>query len=252
MRKGQFVMGPAGSGKTTYCLEIYKNLNQNNFPIKIINLDPSLLDFDYPNSIDIRDLIKTSDVMEEFSLGPNGSLVFCMEYLMDNLNWLRKEILDSFEKVFLFDLPGQIELYSHSNLLNELLNFLVSFCEFTIQGVFLLDCQFISDVSKFIGGSLTALCCMISLEISHFNVLNKINLVKNIPKNFLEKYLSPNSNQLFLELNEISCKKFKNLNFSIIKLLDDFSMLKFIPLDTTRIDNLKNFFWELFYRVDFD
>jgi len=245
-------MGPGGSGKSTYCIEIYKNINQGNCPIKIVNLDPSLHNFNFPNSIDIRDLIKTTDVMKEFGLGPNGSLIFCMEYLMDNLNWLKKEIFNSFEKIFLFDLPGQIELFSHSNLLNELLSFLTNSCEFSLQGIFFLDCQFLNDINKFVGGCLTALCCMIFLEIPHYNVLNKINLVKNLPKNILEKYLFPDSSQLRLELNQVPCEKFRRLNHSITSLLDDFSMLKFIPLDATRTENLKIFFWEVQFSDDYD
>lgn len=38
--------------------------------------------------IDIRDLITLDDVMEELCLGPNGGLVYCMEYLIENIDWL--------------------------------------------------------------------------------------------------------------------------------------------------------------------
>ena len=38
---------------------------------------------------DIRDLVSVEDVMTEMQFGPNGALVFCMEYLVENLEWLQ-------------------------------------------------------------------------------------------------------------------------------------------------------------------
>ncbi|RYG56446.1 hypothetical protein EON66_02900 [archaeon] len=33
---------------------------------------------------DIRELISVDDVMEEMHLGPNGALVYCMEYVLSS------------------------------------------------------------------------------------------------------------------------------------------------------------------------
>ena len=38
--------------------------------------------------VDIRDLISLEDVMSEMKLGPNGGLIYCMEYLIDNIDWI--------------------------------------------------------------------------------------------------------------------------------------------------------------------
>jgi len=104
MKIGQIIMGPAGSGKSTYCIESFKNKSLSKKEIKIINLDPSIENLEYPDSIDIRDLIRVDDVMEEFFLGPNGALIFCMEYFMDNLYWFEKQMDFCIEKnlIFLF------------------------------------------------------------------------------------------------------------------------------------------------------
>ena len=58
--------------------------------MKIINLDPAAEVFNYKPVADIRDLIHVDDAMEdeEMHYGPNGGLVFCMEFLMENLSWL--------------------------------------------------------------------------------------------------------------------------------------------------------------------
>ena len=40
-------------------------------------------------ALDIRDLISLDDVMTELKYGPNGGLIYCMEYLVQNLDWLQ-------------------------------------------------------------------------------------------------------------------------------------------------------------------
>lgn len=56
------------------------------------------------------DLISLEDAMDELELGPNGGLVYCMEYLLDNMDWLKDE-LDKFDddEYIIFDCPGQVQ-----------------------------------------------------------------------------------------------------------------------------------------------
>ena len=64
-------------------------------------------------AIDICALVEHADVMDEMALGPNGALVFCMELLLANSEWLKTELLKIPNKTYLlFDFPGQAELYS--------------------------------------------------------------------------------------------------------------------------------------------
>lgn len=59
--------------------------------------------------MDIRDLVTLDDVMEEMELGPNGALIYCMEYLMDNVDWLQEQLNSvGTDDYVLFDCPGQI------------------------------------------------------------------------------------------------------------------------------------------------
>ena len=80
------------------------------------NLDPAAEVFKYQCDIgiflaelwvDIRDLISLDDVQEELKYGPNGGLVYCMEYLVDNIEWLMEELQEFADESFvLFDCPG--------------------------------------------------------------------------------------------------------------------------------------------------
>ncbi len=45
--------------------------------------------------------------MEDLNFGPNGGLVYCMEYLIQNLDWLRDEVGDYDDDYLIIDCPGK-------------------------------------------------------------------------------------------------------------------------------------------------
>ncbi|KAL9319849.1 hypothetical protein ACSQ67_011688 [Phaseolus vulgaris] len=180
MGYAQLVIGPAGSGKSTYCSSLYEYCVASRRTIHVVNLDPAAENFDYPVAMDIRELISLDDVMEELGLGPNGGLVYCMENLEDNLDdWLTEE-LDNYldDDYLIFDCPGQIELYSHVPVLKNFVEHLKR-KNFSVCAVYLLDSQFMTDVTKFISGCMACLSAMVQLELPHVNILSKMDLVTN-------------------------------------------------------------------------
>ena len=48
--------------------------------------------------------------MRELDLGPNGGMLYCLEYLEANFDWLESELLKLKTDYVVFDLPGQVEL----------------------------------------------------------------------------------------------------------------------------------------------
>ena len=104
---GQIIIGTAGAGKSTYCEALQnmgKLLRRN---IHIVNLDPACEKFFYEAFLDINELISVQDVMEELQLGPNGGLLYCLEYLVDNFDWLEEGIGQLGQDDYvLFDCPG--------------------------------------------------------------------------------------------------------------------------------------------------
>ena len=80
----------------------------------MVNLDPAAEYFAYEPDVDMRELIAIEDVMEdeELRLGPNGGLVFCMEHLTENFDWLKEQMDPVDDDYFLIDCSGQIEVQS--------------------------------------------------------------------------------------------------------------------------------------------
>lgn len=79
---------------------------------------------EYTPAINIADLIKLDEVMSIHKLGPNGALIYCMEFLEANIDWLIKRILCLKDHYFLLDCPGQVISFSSLNIGCDLYCFL--------------------------------------------------------------------------------------------------------------------------------
>ncbi|KZT18926.1 cytoplasmic protein [Neolentinus lepideus HHB14362 ss-1] len=119
---GEIVCGSPGSGKSTYCYGKYQLYTALNRPVAVVNLDPANENIPYPCAIDISSLITLDDVMEEHELGPNGGMLYCMEYLETNYDWLESRLKELGNDVYiLFDIPGQVELSTNHESLKSII-----------------------------------------------------------------------------------------------------------------------------------
>lgn len=190
-------------------------------------------EFKYAVTVDVRDLISVDDVSEECSMGPNGALVYCMEFLLENVSWLEDK-LDAFidNDYVVFDLPGQIELYTHFPFMRLLIARLKNW-DWRVQALYFLDSQFMSDPAKFFGGCLTALSAMIQLEVPHLNIMSKMDLVRSMDERHMDDYMNPDIDALVTDLSKHTGPRFLRLNEAMGGLLDEFKMVSFVPLDLT-------------------
>jgi hypothetical protein len=216
--------------------------------------------------VDVRELISVDDVMEELGFGPNGGLVYCLEYvpppfhhsisptskslrphspkearltqrfLISNMDWL-EDALSSYDSDYLIiDCPGQIEIFTHFPIMKSIIQ-LFQRLNYNCCAVWLMDCQFITDEGKYFGGVLTSLSVMCQLEIAHINVLSKMDLLgEEAASETISRYLEADTS---LSTFSLQSGKYARLTEAIVKLIEDYTMVSFIPLNIADEDSVE-------------
>ena len=193
------------------------------------NLDPAAEVFKYTCDIDIRDLISLDDVQELENFGPNGGLVYCMEHLVENIEWLLDELAEFADDSFiLFDCPGQVELYSHLDVMTRLAQAITK-SGFNMCAAYCADGTNLNEPTKYIATCLTSVSTMVQISLPHLNVLTKCDKIPN--KKFLDQVSEAASCKEIVsdqmdEKNFFS-KKFFKLNQVIIDVVDGFGLVNF-------------------------
>jgi GTPase SAR1 family protein len=259
-----FIFVVSADGQSTLCSALISHCQLNRRSTFYVNLDPAADSFTHEPDLDIKDLISLADVMEEMGLGPNGGLVYCFEFLLENLDFL-SEALDPLteEYLIIIDMPGQIELYTHIPILPALVRHLtqtgalgVSLC-----AAYLLEATFVVDRAKYFAGTLSAMSAMIMLEMPHINILSKMDLVRGqLGKRQLKRFLDPDVTLLddaeavavgHLDASDVAAddavndparvmrgETFQRLNRAVAGLIESFSMVSYLRLDAGNEDSV--------------
>lgn len=210
--------------------------------VVVVNLDPAneIVD-NLEFHIDICSLITINDVMEHMDLGPNGGLMYAIEYLETNVKWLLDLLKTYSEKpdsyYFLFDCPGQVELYTHHSSMKNVLSVVRDKLDIRLCCLNLIDSHYCSDPGKYIATLLLSLSTMLHLELPHINILSKMDLAlkhKNRLSFGLDFYTE------VLDLNYVLDRlqddpinaRYNKLNAALVSLVEDFSLVHFHPLNS--------------------
>ncbi|PRP76936.1 hypothetical protein PROFUN_06214 [Planoprotostelium fungivorum] len=127
---------------------------------------------------------------------------------------------------------------------------------YRVCGVFLLDSQFVIEPSKFVSGTLSSLSSMVRLELPHINVMTKMDLIANqireerghrdaeeddlveAANDRLDEFLNPEMSSIIEALNFETHPRFHKLNAALASMMEDYSMVNFVPLDPTNEDSI--------------
>ncbi|XP_054715050.1 GPN-loop GTPase 2-like [Uloborus diversus] len=239
---GQLVIGPPGSGKSTYCNAVANLLSGSGRRIALVNLDPANEIPPYKADIDISQLIALEDVMRLIQLGPNGGLIHCMEFLEKKVDWLIQEMKKFSDCYFIIDCPGQVELYTHHDSMQSIVSTLQK-NGISLSAVHLVDSHYCCDPGKFVAVLLTSLSTMLKMEMPHLNVLSKADLIeKNGKLHFnLDFYTE------VLDLSELVdllsddpfLSRYKKLNAALKDVIENYSMVSFHVMTIKNKDSLK-------------
>ena len=269
-RYGQVVVGPPGAGKTTFCDGMQQYLKLLQRDVAVINLDPANEDnLPYEAVYDVcKEVVNLSSVMEKTGLGPNGGLVYCMEYMEEHVAEMLTEIRSRLkDKTYIvMDLPGQVELYTHSHCVQNLLQTMVKTWDLRLTAVQLIDSQYCTDAHKFLSAALLGTTTMLRLELPTVNVLSKVDLLTQyggeLPFSLeyftdcyelerLVPFLDEKANETVdlsedvdyvravqLRRQSQSFRKYARLHESIADVVGDFGLLSFMPLDISDAESV--------------
>lgn len=107
-----YVIGTAGSGKSTLVNAFKEWMDSRDLDCVLVNLDPGADAVPYEADVDIREWVHLAEVMDEYSLGPNGAQIVCADLMALNVDKLSKA-MDSYRGRFtIIDTPGQMELFT--------------------------------------------------------------------------------------------------------------------------------------------
>ncbi|KAK8160948.1 hypothetical protein IWX90DRAFT_438902 [Phyllosticta citrichinensis] len=176
----QLVIGSPGAGKSTYCNGMHQFMSAIGRKCSVVNLDPANDQTTYPAALDVRDLVTVEEVMEAEELGPNGGMIYAVEELEHNLEWLEQGLKELGDDYVLFDCPGQVELFTHHTSLRHIF-FRLEKLGYRLVVIQLTDSFVISQPSLYISALLLALRGMLQMDLSHINVLTKIDNLRNYP-----------------------------------------------------------------------
>ena len=202
----------------------------------LVNLDPANDFLPYECDVDAAELVSLEQVMTEHSFGPNGGLLFCMETLVANFDWLTgklKAFEDDSQAHFIFDLPGQVELFTNHDAVKQLITRLERELNYRLVVVHLSDASYCREAARFISLATLTLQSMLCLECAQINLMSKFDLFKGVQITKEDEDEIPLPLSFYADCQDLYVLADKTpnpeLTFAISELIDDFGLLSLIP-----------------------
>lgn len=174
MTHNLYFLGTAGSGKTRLTHAFRTWLESQGLDAVTVNLDPGADSLPYSPEVDIRDWIRLDEIMDQRGLGPNGAQVVAADMLALNTREV-VDVLGTFDPdYFLFDTPGQIELFTFRESSRVVIE---AFGREEAVLVYLNDPALVKNPSGFLSSVLLVTTTQFRHSLPFVNVLSKADLL---------------------------------------------------------------------------
>ncbi|MEM1964421.1 MAG: GPN-loop GTPase family protein [Candidatus Caldarchaeum sp.] len=107
-----FVVGTAGSGKSSLTGVFSEWLRDHEQSTATVNLDPAALSLPYDPDVDVREFVDYERIMSTRNLGPNGALIASVREVARNIDEIAALAEETNADWLLVDTPGQLELFA--------------------------------------------------------------------------------------------------------------------------------------------
>ena len=221
------------SSISRYSFPSFLVFDDNRTPV-MVNLDPANECMIYECDVNIVNFVTVNKIMEKEKVGPNEALLRCIEWLENNFDRLLAQ-LEAFDenRYFIFDLPGQVELFTCHESLRNIIRRLER-RQFRMAVVHLTDVHHCIDPMRYVSMLLITLKSMMHLECAQVNVLSKTDLLGSLddlsmPLEFYLDVQDPKYLFAALEQDQFG-KKYARLNEEICELIEESGLLSFVPL----------------------
>ncbi|KAJ1851133.1 GPN-loop GTPase 1 [Coemansia sp. RSA 486] len=173
------MIGMAGSGKTTLMQRINAYLHEKKTPPYVLNLDPAVSKLPFQANIDIRDTVDYKQVMSEYNLGPNGGILTSLNLFTTKLDQVMKlvENRSSQTKYFLYDTPGQIEIFTWSASGAIITNTLAA--TYPTVVVYVVDTPRTASPATFMSNMMYACSILYKTQLPFLVAFNKVDVVSH-------------------------------------------------------------------------
>jgi GTPase SAR1 family protein len=238
-----FVIGPAGSGKSTFTSSFRDWLVPQNVPVTTLNMDPAVEELAYLPDIDIREYVFVRNIQEKYKLGPNGAIIASVDLSVEYLGEVNKQVEESPEGYVLVDTPGQMEIFMYRQSGEIITSTLCSGRK--CAAVVVMDATIAASPSDFISQVFLAASSYYRLNLPMVALLNKIDLLSQEEREKLEEWLSD-----IVSLEEhflwTRTSRLSTFTSSVLRLLHDFmQIVPFIPVSSKTGENFETVYFFL-------
>ena len=169
-----FLVGTAGSGKTTLANAFNEWCHRMSYDSIVVNLDPGVTKLPYYPEIDVREWISLQELMKKYNLGPNGAQILAADMIAIDLKILEERLSEYRADYVIFDTPGQLELFVFRSVGKIVIEGLGKKNSLTL---FLIDPSLSTTPTNFVSQLMLSAITQFRLEIPIINVLTKIDMV---------------------------------------------------------------------------
>lgn len=232
-----YVVGTAGSGKSLFTASYAEWLRLKDVNVTTVNLDAAATTLPYEPDVDIREFFCVEELMEKYSLGPNGAIIMAADLIATEIENIGEAIEEFRSDYVLIDTPGQMELFAFRVSGLYIVDELTSNPKAMI---YLFDATFSANPVNYVSNMFLATAIHTRFLLPQIYVLSKIDLIDpKAVKNILNWGLHLSSLEEALEAEVSDTKRL--MGRDVARLISRLGLsFPLIPISSTRMEGFIN------------